>query len=202
MLALLDTPQVVETLKVCGADLVKLRRDLKEFIDDSTPRLRQRGRRRSFTRRAADARFPARAAAGCVPCAVERPQGGVAINVLVAIFGEKQSQAVFLLGRQEVARLDVVNFVSHGLSKVRERSREADDNAEADGEGGGEASPLERFTTNLNHWPRRASIDPLIGRQLEVERTVEVLCRRRKNNPLLLARRASARPRLPKVSRG
>ena len=106
-------------------------------------------------------------------------------NVLVAIFSEKQSHAVFLLNRQRVTRLDVVNYISHGLSKIaEEKTSEKDDSAtdaEREGEGG---SALEKYTSNLNRMAQEGRIDPLIGRKLEVERTIEILCRRRKNNPL------------------
>jgi hypothetical protein len=109
-------------------------------------------------------------------------------NVLVAIFSEKQSHAAYLLSMQDVSRLDVVNFIAHGLSKAggEERSEReeggAAGDAERDGDGGGNA--LEKYATNLNDAARKGKIDPLIGRKLEVERTIEILCRRRKNNPL------------------
>jgi ATP-dependent Clp protease ATP-binding subunit ClpA len=186
LLALLDTPQVVETLKACGTDLVKLRRDLKEFIDDSTPRLRH-----EEDDEAAPDVQPTLGFQRVLQRAVFHVQSSgrkevSPVNVLVAIFGEKQSQAVYLLGLQDVARLDVVNFVSHGVPKISDPKPEAEDNAAADGERGGDASPLERFTSNLNALAEAGKIDPLIGRQLEIERTVQILCRRRKNNPLFV----------------
>jgi ATP-dependent Clp protease ATP-binding subunit ClpA len=107
-------------------------------------------------------------------------------NVLVAIFSEKQSHAVYLLNRQNVSRLDVVNYISHGLSKIAEEKTDKDDATSSDGErdaeGGGSA--LEKYAANLNRMAQEGRIDPLIGRKLEVERTIEILCRRRKNNPL------------------
>jgi ATP-dependent Clp protease ATP-binding subunit ClpA len=106
-------------------------------------------------------------------------------NVLVAIFGEKQSQAVYLLSLQDVGRLDVTNFIAHGVPKIQEPKGHDGDDSALDGERGGqEPSPLERFTTNLNAEAEAGRIDPLIGRALEIERTVQILCRRRKNNPL------------------
>jgi ATP-dependent Clp protease ATP-binding subunit ClpA len=107
-------------------------------------------------------------------------------NVLVAVFGEKQSHAVFLLARQDVARLDVVNYISHGMSKGEEKpeSREASQGSVLGGEREAETSALEKYTTNLNRVAEEGKIDPLIGRQTELERTIEILCRRRKNNPL------------------
>jgi len=186
LFALLDTPQVVETLKACGADLVRLRRELKEFIDDSTPRLRH-----EEDDDAAPDVQPTLGFQRVLQRAVFHVQSSgrkevSPVNVLVAIFGEKQSQAVYLLGLQDVARLDVVNFVSHGVPKIPDTKPEADENVAADGERGGEASPLERFTSNLNALAEAGKIDPLIGRQLEIERTVQILCRRRKNNPLFV----------------
>ncbi len=181
LLALLDTPQVVETLKACGADIVRLRRELKDFIDDSTPR-------RSGEDDEADVQ-PTLGFQRVLQRAVFHVQSSgrkevTPVNVLVAIFGEKQSQAVYLLSLQDVARLDVVNFVSHGVPKVQDAKPEADESA-VDGERG-EAGALERFTTNLNDLARAGKIDPLIGRQLEIERTIQILCRRRKNNPLFV----------------
>jgi ATP-dependent Clp protease ATP-binding subunit ClpA len=108
------------------------------------------------------------------------------VNVLVAIFSEKQAQAVYLLGTQDVTRLDVVNFISHGVPKTQEAAPKGDTEEGADGERGGEGNPLERFTTNLNAQAEAGKIDPLIGRQAEIERTVQILCRRRKNNPLFV----------------
>ena len=183
LLALLDTPQVIETLKACGTDLVRLRRELKEFIDASTPRLR--GEEED---EATDV-LPTLGFQRVLQRAVFHVQSSgrkevTPANVLVAIFGEKQSQAVYLLGLQDVGRLDVVNYVSHGVPKIQDAKPETDDgNGE---ERGGEASPLERFTTNLNALAEAGKIDPLIGRQLEIERTVQILCRRRKNNPLFV----------------
>jgi len=183
LLALLDTPPVVEILKACGADLVRLRRELKEFIDASTPRLRGEEEDESTDVQ------PTLGFQRVLQRAVFHVQSSgrkevTPANVLVAIFGEKQSQAVYLLGLQDVGRLDVVNYVSHGVPKIQEARPESDDgNAE---ERAGEASPLERFTTNLNALAEAGKIDPLIGRQLEIERTVQILCRRRKNNPLFV----------------
>src|SRR6478672_4398447 len=183
LLALLDTPPVVEILKACGADLVRLRRELKEFIDASTPRLRGEEEDESTDVQ------PTLGFQRVLQRAVFHVQSSgrkevTPANVLVAIFGEKQSQAVYLLGLQDVGRLDVVNYVSHGVPKIQEAKPESDDgNAE---ERAGEASPLERFTSNLNALAEAGKIDPLIGRQLEIERTVQILCRRRKNNPLFV----------------
>jgi ATP-dependent Clp protease ATP-binding subunit ClpA len=182
LLAILDTPKVREILRACGADLAKLKQEVKEHIDQSTPRLDESEEREvqptlGFQRVLQRAVFHVQSSG--------KKEVGVA-NVLVAIFSEKQSHAVYLLNRQHVARLDVVNYISHGLSKIAEEKTAEKEEGQAEGErdpeGGGSA--LEKYTTNLNRLAQDGKIDPLIGRKLEVERTIEILCRRRKNNPL------------------
>ena len=185
LLGLLDAPQVIEILKACGADIARLRRELSEFISESTPRLQDGDEdvdvqpTLGFQRVLQRALFHVQSSG---------KKEVTPTNVLVAIFSEKQAQAVYLLGLQDVARLDVVNFVSHGISKMPRGEPEEEGVAEAaDGERSGtEATALERFTTNLNALAREGRIDPLIGRALEIERTVQILCRRRKNNPLFV----------------
>ena len=180
LLAILDTPKVREILRACGSDLGKLKQELKEHIDQSTPRLEEGEEREvqptlGFQRVLQRAVFHVQSSG--------KKEVGVS-NVLVAIFSEKQSHAVFLLNRQHVTRLDVVNYISHGLSKIAEEKtdkEEAQADSERDPEGG---SALEKYTSNLNRLAQDGRIDPLIGRKLEVERTIEILCRRRKNNPL------------------
>ena len=183
LLAIIDTPKVREILRACGADATRLRKELKEFVDQTTPRLKQDDDREvqptlGFQRVLQRAVFHVQSSG--------KKEVSVA-NVLVAIFSEKHSHAAYLLGLQEISRLDVVNFISHGLSKSedREQPARAEDptqvEAERDGEG---ASVLEKYATNLNKLAQEGRIDPLIGRRLEIERTVEILCRRRKNNPL------------------
>jgi ATP-dependent Clp protease ATP-binding subunit ClpA len=180
LLAILDTPKVREVLRACGADTIKLKQELKDHIDQSTPRLEEGEEREvqptlGFQRVLQRAVFHVQSSG--------KKEVGVS-NVLVAIFSEKQSHAVFLLNRQHVTRLDVVNYISHGLSKIAEEKTDKED-ASGDGEREGEGgSALEKYTTNLNRMAQDGRIDPLIGRKLEVERTIEILCRRRKNNPL------------------
>src|SRR5262245_3578998 len=183
LLALLDTPTVIETLKACGTDLTRLRRELKEFIEGATPRLR--GEEEESTEVQPTLGFQRVLQRAVFHVQSSGRKEVTPINVLVAIFSEKQSQAVYLLGLQDVARLDVVNYVSHGVPKLQESKPDSDE-AAAETERGGEGSPLERFTTNLNALAIAGKIDPLIGRQLEIERTVQILCRRRKNNPLFV----------------
>jgi len=180
LLAILDTPKVREVLRACGADLAKLKQELKEHIEQSTPKLEEGEEREvqptlGFQRVLQRAVFHVQSSG--------KKEVGVA-NVLVAIFSEKQSHAVFLLNRRHVTRLDVVNYISHGLSKIAEEKTDKEETAaegERDPEGG---SALEKYTSNLNRMAQDGRIDPLIGRKLEVERTIEILCRRRKNNPL------------------
>ncbi len=180
LLAILDTPKVREVLRACGADTIKLKQELKDHIDQSTPRLEEGEEREvqptlGFQRVLQRAVFHVQSSG--------KKEVGVS-NVLVAIFSEKQSHAVFLLNRQHVTRLDAVNYISHGLSKIAEErtdKEEAAGDGERESEGG---SALEKYTTNLNRMAQDGRIDPLIGRKLEVERTIEILCRRRKNNPL------------------
>jgi ATP-dependent Clp protease ATP-binding subunit ClpA len=185
LLALLDTPQVVEILENCGADIARLSKDLQDAIAESTPRLKS-----------ADSEDPdvqptlgfQRVLQRAVFHVQQSGRKEVAPgNVLVAIFGEKQSQAVYLLGLQDVTRLDVVHYLSHRVPKLHREKTGADDGASVE-EGGAATEPgaLERFTTNLNALAREGAIDPLIGRALEIERTVQILCRRRKNNPLFV----------------
>jgi ATP-dependent Clp protease ATP-binding subunit ClpA len=181
LLAILDTPKVREILKACGADLVKLKQELKEHLEQSTPKLEEAEDNEvqptlGFQRVLQRAVFHVQSSG--------KKEVGVG-NVLVAIFSEKQSHAVYLLNRQNVSRLDVVNYISHGLSKIAEEKtdkEEAASDGERDAEGSGSA--LEKYAANLNRMAQEGRIDPLIGRKLEVERTIEILCRRRKNNPL------------------
>jgi ATP-dependent Clp protease ATP-binding subunit ClpA len=184
LLALIDNPTAAKVLRACGADLNQLRRQLTEFIRDNAPVLPEDEERDTqptlgFQRVLQRAVFH-------VQSSGKKEVTGA--NVLVAIFGERESQAVYLLGQQNVARLDVVNCISHGISKVQdeEASNEASTgNEESEGEqGDNPRNALDNFCTNLNEQARKGKIDPLIGRQEEVERTVQILCRRRKNNPL------------------
>ncbi len=184
LLAIVDTPKVREILKSCGADTAKLKTELKQFIDQTTPRL-PAGEDRDVQPTLGFQRVLQRAVFHVQSSGKKEV---TVANVLVAIFSEKQSHAAYLLSMQDVSRLDVVNFIAHGLSKAggEERSErdDAGSGAEAEREGEGSGNALEKYATNLNEAARKGKIDPLIGRRLEVERTIEILCRRRKNNPL------------------
>ncbi len=179
LLALIDIPQVYDILRGCEADVAELRSKLAEFIDESTPRVE------------ADSEDDAQPTLGfqrvLQRAVFHVQQSGKAevsgANVLVAIFSEKQSHAVYLLSLVDVTRLDVVNYLSHGLARSPEESLETDGSQTGDSVEEGE-SALSRYATNLNERASEGRIDPLIGRALEIERTVEILCRRRKNNPL------------------
>ena len=179
LLALLDIPRVNEILKACNANVTELRRQLVECIDEQTPLLSDEDETDvqptlGFQRVLQRAVFH-------VQSSGKKEVTGT--NVLVAIFSEKQSQAVYFLGLQDITRLDVVNYISHGLPQMPgDGGEEGEARTEAEGEV--EASPLEQYATNLNQRAIEGKIDPLIGREIEIERTVQILCRRRKNNPL------------------
>ena len=181
--SILETNSVKDVLRACGADVALLAKDLLDHIEQSTPRLPEGDDREvqptlGFQRVLQRAVFHVQSSG--------RKEVAVT-NVLVAIFSEKQSHAVFLLSRQDVSRLDVVNYISHGMSKTEDDKGESKEEAPAAGAAAAEgesASALEKYSTNLNKLAEEGKIDPLIGRELEVERTIEILCRRRKNNPL------------------
>ncbi|MGQ0428891.1 MAG: ATP-dependent Clp protease ATP-binding subunit ClpA [Gammaproteobacteria bacterium] len=183
LLAILDAPRVREILKACGADLARLTGDLQKFVDETTPALAADDDREvqptlGFQRVLQRAVFHVQSSG--------KKEVTVA-NVLVAIFSEKQSHAAYLLSLQDVTRLDVVNYISHGLPSApdaREPPREESAEAGRDGAEDSGAAALEKYTINLNAQAAAGRVDPLIGRQLEVQRTIEILCRRRKNNPL------------------
>jgi ATP-dependent Clp protease ATP-binding subunit ClpA len=180
LLALLDIPKVAEILTSSGADLAKLRKDLDEFIDESTPRLGAE-MDQEVQPTLGFQRVLQRSVFHVQSSGKKEVMGD---NVLVAIFGEKQSHAVYLLGLQDIARLDVVNFISHGLSKAGESASDSEREGVTTDNDETQASPLESFASNLNQRAADGKIDPLIGRESEVERTIQILCRRRKNNPL------------------
>jgi len=181
LLAMLDIPKVAEILNATGADLTRLRSDLSEFIDESTPRLAA-DEDQEVQPTLGFQRVLQRAVFHIQSSGKKEVKGE---NVLVAIFGEKQSHAVYLLGLHDIARLDVVNYISHGLSKSGDIPGESRGGAAGDeGAEEGSASPLESFAVNLNQRAADGKIDPLIGRAPEIERTIQILCRRRKNNPL------------------
>jgi len=186
LLALLDNQAAAQVLRACGADLQVLRKDLVSFLEESTPKLPKKDERDTqptlgFQRVLQRAVFH-------VQSSGKKEVTGA--NVLVAIFGERESQAVYFLDKQNVARLDVVNFISHGISKVDNDHDNTELSPAQEEDQGMESAPaknpLEAYTVNLNEQAMMGKIDPLIGRQGEIERTLQILCRRRKNNPLFV----------------
>jgi ATP-dependent Clp protease ATP-binding subunit ClpA len=184
LLMLTDNASAIAVLKACGADVKKLREDLELFVDQNTPLLlgdedRETQPTLGFQRVLQRALFHVQSSG----------QGEVSgANVLVAIFSEQDSHAVFLLHAQNIERLDVTNYLSHGISRIDEPTEDASFTSESGGynEEPAKEKPLETFASNLNELAIDGKIDPLVGRDEEVERVVQTLCRRRKNNPLLV----------------
>ena len=181
LLAMIDNPTAAEVMRACGAKLEILRTELNQYIDEHTPTVN--GQDDVDTQPTLGFQRVIQRAMLHVQSSGKKEVTGA--NVLVAIFGEKDSHAVFFLHQQGVTRLDVVNFISHGVSKIAETSKSEGVDQEVDAE----ATPngaLENYTLNLNAQVAAGKIDPLIGRGPELERVVQTLCRRRKNNPLLV----------------
>lgn len=183
LFALLANPTAVQLLTACDADLSAMSIELQKFIEENTPLLETQDERETQTTLGFQ-RVLQRAVFHVQASGKKEVTGA---NVLVAIFGEQESQAVYLLNKFDVTRLDVVNFLSHGISKVDMDEELGDlgmegENADEDRP----KNPLLEFTVNLNQEAQEGRIDPLIGRDDEVERTVQILIRRRKNNPLLV----------------
>jgi len=185
LLALLDVPTVGDVLKACGTGVDNLRRELSDYIRETTPLVESDepdvqptlGFQRVLQR-----------AVFHIQSSGKKEVTG--LNVLVAIFGEKESHAVYLLGRHGVSRLDIVNYISHGISKIHEEDGSEAPTETGEDEEEGQTKPgrtaLETYTSNLNQLARDGKLDPLIGREHEIERTIQILCRRRKNNPLFV----------------
>ncbi|MFL0797925.1 MAG: ATP-dependent Clp protease ATP-binding subunit ClpA [Cellvibrionaceae bacterium] len=188
LLALLDNDSALDVLRACGVDLSELRKDLSEFVDSTTPLIPEEDIERETQPTLGFQRVLQRAVFHVQSSGKKEVTGA---NVLVAIFSEQESQAVYYLKQQAVARIDVVNYITHGISKVSDGSdhhldappqeQGTDEESESQSK-----SPLEAYTTNLNEQAVMGRIDPLIGREHEVERVSQILVRRRKNNPLLV----------------
>ncbi|HET6719281.1 MAG TPA: Clp protease N-terminal domain-containing protein, partial [Rhodocyclaceae bacterium] len=185
LLALIDNPSAAEALRACGANLEALRLELGNFINQHTPTVT--GVEDIDTQPTLGFQRVIQRAILHVQSSGKKEVNGA--NVLIAIFGEKDSHAVYFLHKQGLARLDLVNFVSHGIAKVPQQKPKEDVEG-GEGEGGetgsGAVGPLEQYTINLNALALLGKIDPLIGRDKELERVIQTLCRRRKNNPLLV----------------
>ncbi len=183
LLALLDNSSANSVLKACGADLLRLKGDLSQYLDENTP---------VFNEDQVGEVQPTLGFQRVLQRAVFHVQSSgkkevTGANVLVAIYGEQESQAIYLLHQQDVNRLDIVNYVSHGISKISEEDEhQAEIDPTADEAVETENQPLDKYAVNLNVKAMENKIDPLIGREPEVERMVQILCRRRKNNPLLV----------------
>lgn len=182
LLALLDNSSANSVLKACGADLLRLKGELSLYLDENTPvfhedQIGEVQPTLGFQRVLQRAVFH-------VQSSGKKEVSGA--NVLVAIYGEQESQAIYLLHQQDVNRLDIVNYVSHGISKISDDEGPAEIDPSVDDMGETENQPLDKYAVNLNIKAMQNKIDPLIGRDAEVERVVQILCRRRKNNPLLV----------------
>ena len=183
LLALLSNPSAREALEACSVDLVALRQELEAFIEQTTPVLPVSEEERETQPTLSFQRVLQRAVFHVQSSGRSEVTGA---NVLVAIFSEQESQAAYLLRKHEVSRLDVVNFISHGTRKDEPSQPSDSGNQQTNEEQAGGEERMENFTTNLNQLARGGGIDPLIGRDKELERAIQVLCRRRKNNPLLV----------------
>ncbi len=182
LLALLDNPSAQEVLKACAAKVDELRKNLTEFIEQHTPIVAGDGEVNTQPTLGFQ-RVIQRAILHVQSSGKKEVMGS---NVMVAIYGEKDSHAVYYLHQQGVSRLDVVNFISHGISKAAPQNPDKPEGEAETAEGEQAGGALDQFTTNLNQNAIDGKIDPLIGREHEVERVVQILCRRRKNNPLLV----------------
>jgi ATP-dependent Clp protease ATP-binding subunit ClpA len=184
LLMLLDNPAAQEALKACGAGVDSLRAELTEFVNDTTPLMSEQ---QSVERETQPTLGFQRVLQRAVFHVQSSGKGEVTgANVLVAIFSEQESQAVYILKKADVTRLDVVNFISHGVSKSEDESEAPEEIQEEGAEGEENQSMLAKYASNLNLAAKDGKVDPLIGRDKEVERSIQILCRRRKNNPLLV----------------
>ncbi|MEI8266206.1 MAG: ATP-dependent Clp protease ATP-binding subunit ClpA [Betaproteobacteria bacterium] len=190
LLALLDNPSAAEVLRACTASIDDLRKSLTSFIKENTPTVS--GTEEVDTQPTLGFQRVIQRAIMHVQSTGSGKKEVTGANVLVAIFGEKDSHAVYYLHQQGVTRLDVVNFIAHGIKKsdppepAKSGEGASQEGSDKEEPADGKATPLDQFTQNLNQMARDGKIDPLIGREHEVERVIQVLCRRRKNNPLLV----------------
>jgi ATP-dependent Clp protease ATP-binding subunit ClpA len=183
LLGLLENQSAIKVLRSCGANLNELHADLGKFIEENSPLLPEDDERETqptlgFQRVLQRAVFH-------VQSSGKKEVTGA--NVIVAIFGERESHAAYFLSKQNIARLDVVNYISHGIAKVDDDEQDENDDALSDEESRADDSstnPLDAYAVNLNEQAELGKIDPLIGREHEIQRTIQILCRRRKNNPL------------------
>ena len=186
LLALLDNEAARETLQACQADIEVLKQELDTFIDQTTPLIPENDETRETQPTLSFQRVLQRAVFHVQSSGRNEVSGA---NVLVAIFSEQESHAAYLLKKHDVSRLDIVNYISHGITKASNKEDDSSSDSFSENNNAEEVPAeerLESFATNLNQLARQGNIDPLIGRDKELERTIQVLCRRRKNNPLLV----------------
>jgi ATP-dependent Clp protease ATP-binding subunit ClpA len=190
LMALLDNPSAADVMRACAANIDDLRRSLSTFIKENTPTVG--GSDEVDTQPTLGFQRVIQRAIMHVQSTGSGKKEVTGANVLVAIFGEKDSHAVYYLHQQGVTRLDVVNYIAHGIKKsdppepAKANENPSNEGAEKEDPADSKGSPLDQFTQNLNQLALQGKIDPLIGREHEVERVIQVLCRRRKNNPLLV----------------
>ena len=182
LLAMLDNPSAAEVLKACGSTIDVLRNELTQYIDDHTPTIS--GEDEVDTQPTLGFQRVIQRAMLHVQSSGKKEVNGA--NVLVAIYGEKDSHAVYFLHQQGITRLDVVNFIAHGVSKLNEGDPQKTSPEQENDQESSSSKALETYTINLNKMVLAGKIDPLIGRDSEIERVIQTLCRRRKNNPLLV----------------
>jgi ATP-dependent Clp protease ATP-binding subunit ClpA len=184
LLAMLDNPSAAHVLRACGADIEELRATLSQYIDANTPTLPGDGE--ADTQPTVGFQRVIQRAILHVQSTNKKEVNGA--NILVALFGEKESHAVYFLNQRNITRLDVVNYIAHGINKATPVSaqRSAQTDTETESENAAEGGALYEYTLDLNAQALAGKIDPLVGRELELERVIQTLCRRRKNNPLLV----------------
>ncbi len=182
LLAMLDNPSAAEVLKACGSNIETLRNELTQYIDDHTPTIS--GEDEVDTQPTLGFQRVIQRAMLHVQSSGKKEVNGS--NILVAIYGEKDSHAVYFLHQQGVTRLDVVNFIAHGVSKLNEGDTNKSSTEQESDQESPSAKALDSYTINLNKMVLAGKIDPLIGRDSEIQRVIQTLCRRRKNNPLLV----------------
>ena len=183
LLALLDNDSAVNALKACGADIIVLRKELEEYVEQHTPKLSEHGDQaphptESFDRILQRAIFHVQSSGG------DRTVEGA--DILVAMYSERDSFAVYLLKRHQINRLTLTQYLSHGTRKEEVQAEEEVEELDGETSASANAGPLDLYTTNLNVEAQKGKTDPLIGREKEIERAAQILCRRRKNNPLLV----------------
>ena len=183
LLALLDNDSAVNALKACGADIIVLRKELEEYVEQHTPKLSEHSDQaphptESFDRILQRAIFHVQSSGG------DRTVEGA--DILVAMYSERDSFAVYLLKRHQINRLTLTQYLSHGTRKEEVQAEEEVEELDGETSASANAGPLDLYTTNLNVEAQKGKTDPLIGREKEIERAAQILCRRRKNNPLLV----------------